>query len=133
MRGAEPAGAQAQICAQPLGEHALELVGAVADHDHVSRLEPEVGELAREIGPVLVSATAAHELRARDDDYRARPRDHPVETTLTPFGPTATIAAPAGTSVCSPFTFSSRWLPAPYWSQTRLRTNRCVWPFSSVP
>ena len=74
VRRPEPAGDDAEVRLQPLGQRRLELVVVVADDRDARRLDAEVDELLREEGSVAVAAVAADELAARYDDVATRRR-----------------------------------------------------------
>ena len=72
VRRPEPAGDDAQVGAQTLGERVGQLVLAVADDDDARGLDPQLQELPCDEGAVQVVAVAAHELAAGHDDDSAR-------------------------------------------------------------
>jgi len=74
VRRAEAAGDDAEVCAQALGERALELRFVVTDDRDGRGLEAEAYEFLREVRAVAVVAVPADELAAGDDDDAAQLR-----------------------------------------------------------
>jgi hypothetical protein len=70
----EPAGDQAEIGADRLGEYRLELVRPVADDRDPGRVDTQLERLRSQEGTVQICALTPDQLAAGDDDRGARPR-----------------------------------------------------------
>ena len=104
MRRAEPAGDEADIGVLRGTKRRLEVARIVPDDHDPLRHETEREGLAGVERAVSIGALAAHELAARDDDDRARPRAHPL-TAVAP--DTVSARPPGGNTYRAPFTFTT--------------------------
>ena len=130
VRRAEPAGDEADVGVLRGTKRRLEVVRVVPDDHDPLRHETERERLAGVERAVPIGALAAHELAARDDDDRARPRAHPL-TAVAP--DTVSARPPGGNTYRAPFTFTTTLRGRSTESDSDFFVNRWVCPFSSVP
>ena len=126
---AEPARDEADVSLAGRPQCRFEVGGVVTDDRDPLRDEPEGKRLAGVEGAVRVGSLAAHELAARDDDRRARPRAHPL-TAVAP----ATVNRPLGQSEYRvPSTLTTTFLGFSTERYSAFFVKRWNCPFSSVP
>src|SRR5581483_947154 len=133
VRRAEPARGEHRVAVgERRPQHPLELLRRVADDVDAHDLEPESLRLACEKRAVQIGSIAAHELAARDDDDRARPRQEPARAVFV--GVTTTFRLRrAGSEIGFPASLKRTPTGCRTESQNCLPSRNSASPARSVP